>query len=1041
MKTYAFTKPSFQTIKGFVLLIIILFAFPNTIQADTPPAPNALSATSIESNSFIANWELSTGATNYYIDVSTSSDFSTFVSQYQDFETGNVNSLSITGLTHVTTYYYRIRAYNTSGTSSNSNIITVSTTKLNQSITFSTLANKTYGDNNFSLTASASSGLTVTYQSSNTNVATISGNTLTIINAGSTTIKASQSGNSDYFPASDIEQIQVVNKKTITATANDESREECAPNPDLSISYSGFVSDDNADSLNTKPTTSCSATSGSPVGDYEISVSGGLDNNYNITNISGYLSITVDITNPNISSKNISINLDNNNVAGSIGSSNALFSEGFEYNNINDKIAWPQNNKWNTLDSLESESATVSNIKTNGGSKSLKITGDNNIILKLGEKTSGKYLVKWKSYIPTGASAQMFFSQDTSSNNDILGLAFFNGQALYIKSITNTFLGQYPFSHDTWFDVVAYFDLDNNRVLVLVDGTVRMDFSDQDYNLGAINFLEGGDGFYIDDIEYQDLSLSNTASTFVSNSDNCEVLASYADPLFFDCSSLGSNTVILTAIDKQGNIGSCQSTVTVVDRENPATPTITNVTGECSATATPPTTTDNCAGTITGTTTDPLTYSTQGTHIINWTFDDGNGNSISVNQNVIISDISKPIPDIGNLQNDTAECSGTLATPTATDNCDGTIYASTTCTFPVTETTTVTWTFTDAAGNSENQTQTIVIIDETAPVANTDSLSEITAEGSVTPDTPTATDNCDGAIDGTCSTEFPITSSMTITWIYTDTKGNQSSQNQSIVIVENSAPVANNSFLPGLIEECSVTPDIPTATDNLDGVITATTSTEFPITESTNITWVYTDAAGNSTTQNQEVTIYDDISPDIFCPQDIEYQLEDTNSTSYLVYKNEVQYLSCTDNCGIESIISNLNFSDSDSTAFSIGNNSVKWIAIDVHENQSSCSFNVLVKEPLILSTNITSLNNDNHLLLYPNPNNGNFTIKYESKSIGKGTLKITDITGRQIYSEVINKTTFDFNKKIELSNYSKGIYNLILELNNTIINKRIILK
>ena len=73
------------------------------------------------------------------------------------------------------------------------------------------------------------------------------------------------------------------------------------------------------------------------------------------------------------------------------------------------------------------------------------------------------------------------------------------------------------------------------------------------------------------------------------------------------------------------------------------------------------------AGTITGTTTDPLTYSTQGTHTINWTFDDGNGNVISVPQNVVINDISDPTTPT--LTNVTGECTATASVPTTTDNC------------------------------------------------------------------------------------------------------------------------------------------------------------------------------------------------------------------------------------------------------------------------------------------------------------------------------------------------------------------------------------
>src|SRR5438093_1068975 len=107
----------------------------------------------------------------------------------------------------------------------------------------------------------------------------------------------------------------------------------------------------------------------------------------------------------------------------------------------------------------------------------------------------------------------------------------------------------------------------------------------------------------------------------------------------------------------------------------PVTPTLANVTGQCSATATTPTTTDNCAGTVTGTTSDPLTYNTQGTHVIHWTFNDGNGNSTTATQNVIIDDTTPPVtPTLADV---TGQCSATATTPTTTDNCAGTVTGTT----------------------------------------------------------------------------------------------------------------------------------------------------------------------------------------------------------------------------------------------------------------------------------------------------------------------------------------------------------------------------
>jgi uncharacterized repeat protein (TIGR02543 family) len=88
--------------------------------------------------------------------------------------------------------------------------ITATITQASQTITFGSLLDKNVGDASFNLTATASSGLTVTYTSSNPAVATVSGNTVTIVGAGTTVITASQSGNTNYAAASNVTQNQVV---------------------------------------------------------------------------------------------------------------------------------------------------------------------------------------------------------------------------------------------------------------------------------------------------------------------------------------------------------------------------------------------------------------------------------------------------------------------------------------------------------------------------------------------------------------------------------------------------------------------------------------------------------------------------------------------------------------------------------------------------------------------------------------------------------------------------------------------------------------
>jgi phosphodiesterase/alkaline phosphatase D-like protein/lysophospholipase L1-like esterase len=90
-----------------------------------PDAPVATAASSVLSSTFSANWNASSGTTSYRLDVSTVSNFATFVSGFHDLNVGNVTTYGVTGLSADTDYFYRLRAVNAAGTSGNSNTISV----------------------------------------------------------------------------------------------------------------------------------------------------------------------------------------------------------------------------------------------------------------------------------------------------------------------------------------------------------------------------------------------------------------------------------------------------------------------------------------------------------------------------------------------------------------------------------------------------------------------------------------------------------------------------------------------------------------------------------------------------------------------------------------------------------------------------------------------------------------------------------------------------------------------------------------------------
>jgi phosphodiesterase/alkaline phosphatase D-like protein len=99
-------------------------SFTTTATAN-PNATTATAPTNVNCTSLTANWGAVTGGLAYFIDVSTSASFSTFITSYNNLNVGNVTSYTLTGLTANTTYYYRIRVQDACGTSTNSNTISV----------------------------------------------------------------------------------------------------------------------------------------------------------------------------------------------------------------------------------------------------------------------------------------------------------------------------------------------------------------------------------------------------------------------------------------------------------------------------------------------------------------------------------------------------------------------------------------------------------------------------------------------------------------------------------------------------------------------------------------------------------------------------------------------------------------------------------------------------------------------------------------------------------------------------------------------------
>jgi len=81
----------------------------------------------IAEDSFRARWSKVAGATEYLIDVSTSSSFATFVPEFNGRNVGNTTHVDVKNLNPDVTYYYRVRAVSAANVSASSNVRDVRT--------------------------------------------------------------------------------------------------------------------------------------------------------------------------------------------------------------------------------------------------------------------------------------------------------------------------------------------------------------------------------------------------------------------------------------------------------------------------------------------------------------------------------------------------------------------------------------------------------------------------------------------------------------------------------------------------------------------------------------------------------------------------------------------------------------------------------------------------------------------------------------------------------------------------------------------------
>ncbi len=428
-----------------------------------------------------------------------------------------------------------------------------------------------------------------------------------------------------------------------------------------------------------------------------------------------------------------------------------------------------------------------------------------------------------------------------------------------------------------------------------------------------------------------------------------------------------------TATDQCGNEQTATQTITVIDdiapvlRNIPADETV--ACDAIPATSNNVSATDNCEAneSISIVFEEMITAGAcKGNYTItrSWTATDNCGNASLATQTITVIDIVAPvlvniptdkmvscdaIPMVANNISANDECNSVaeltivFKEENIAGNCTGNYQLKRT------------WTATDPCGNSSTATQTITVIDDSAPTLMNTPADE-TVSCDAIPSKPTdifAADNCSPAtaisitleeerIDGDCNGNFFLKR----TWTATDACENQTIQTQTITVIDTVAPILI-SIPDDLTVSCESVPASATvtATDNCEAIdnisivfkelrLNGSCEGNYILKRA----WTAIDKCGNINFGEQLITVKDTTAP-IFltCPSDTTVlAMEDCNSAVLTIPIPAI-----TDNCNSAArVVSSVDLTQ----PFPMGTTVVIFTAIDDCGNTSTCEFLVTVK-------------------------------------------------------------------------------------------------
>lgn len=211
--------------------------------------------------------------------------------------------------------------------------------------------------------------------------------------------------------------------------------------------------------------------------------------------------------------------------AGAALGQQVLIFEDFESYNDGDLLAQTAGAPWSTwsISPGSTEDTPVSNEQASSGVLSAKVTGvpaggPTDLMLQLGNRTSGSYALGWQMFIPSGNGGYFNIQRNENPGTGSFMLEVTFNDDGTIEYLNNGSAAAGTYAHDQWFNVLLLIDLGAMTGAILIDGSPQYSWQTNlpgPSQLGGIDFFAYAGGspsqplYYFDDVTFIDLLATN----------------------------------------------------------------------------------------------------------------------------------------------------------------------------------------------------------------------------------------------------------------------------------------------------------------------------------------------------------------------------------------------------------------------------------------------------------------------------------------------------------------------------------------------------